>query len=1527
MLLRKNSDENTIVVELDKLTSVFGGEGNVESRNDIAVIGMSIKAPGSKNIQEFWENLRNGKESITHFSQEELLSFGISENELSNKDYVRANSYIKDKECFDSNFFGYLPDEAKLMDPQTRVFHEVVWSALEDAGYDPLSYKGLIGLYAGAGSNLEWEAYSQLSNEGKIDGFTARNLSNKEFMNALIAHKLNLKGPVNSINTACSTSLVAIHYAVRSILMGENHIAIAGGVSINKRKEEGYLYQEGMIHSKDGHNRTFDSGSNGTVGGEGAGAIVLKRLSAAIEDGDQIYAVIKGSAINNDGNRKIGFTAPSVAGQSEVIRLAHKVANVSPESISYVESHGTATKLGDPIEVLALTQSFGMSADKYCALGSVKTNIGHLDSAAGVAGFIKAVLCLKNKELVPSLHFKTPNPEINFKESPFYVNTELKEWLREVFPRRAGVSSFGIGGTNAHVILEEAPKLEGTTPGKKAQVITLSAKTPEALERNQTNLKTFLSENKTLNIGDLSWTFQIGRSGFSYRSSFIAEDIEGAIKILEGNNKNYIHSGIVNEGKRKLAFMFSGQGSQYENMGRGLYEVEESVFRKTMDHCFEITGRLIKTDLKTILYPGEPNKKQPINETINTQPILFIFEYSLAKQLESYGIVPDIMIGHSLGEYVAACLSEVITLEDTLRLVIKRGELIQSLEKGSMLNVGLAPEAVAPYLSKNLSIAAINTQQSTIISGNEKEINVLLDVLNLKGIAYQKLHTSHAFHSGMMDPILEEFSRLVSEVTIKAPKIPYISNVTGEEITHGELKQSNYWSNHIRATVNFSQGLEKIISTGNIVLIEVGPGKILCNLVHQQKTSGKTHTAVNLVRHPHEQKSDQVNLLESLASLWSQGVSINWKSLRQGEVRRKISMPTYSFEKIKYPLAKGVYELISKAISKKNYQKRENIIDWFYELSWKRSRLIPPTKEIHNVTNYLVFSDTCDIAVGLIDVIKEKSGSKINVVQVSRAEHFEQTSEFEFRLNPKDPESYVKLFKKLDANQILPDKIIHLWNVSNETESLGLLTFQSTIDDLEVGYYSLLNIAKSIGIVCPFRQVTIDVITNLVSCVNSGDFSIPSRATILGPILTIPKEYRNILCRHVDLKTGDRRDLLLTNLFAEISSGYESSSISFRQGDRWAQIYEPIKLETCNRVQTKLKNGGVYLITGGMGGMGLVFSKFLSKEFNAKLILTGRKIKSQVIASELKNIGQEVIYLDVDVSDPNQMERKITEAETLFGKIDGIIHTAGIGDYSGIIQNRTREQCEEVFASKIFGTIVLNELAKKREIDLLVLCSSAAAAVAPFGQVAYTAANIFQDNFAQSIKNNVMQSIGWDTWYETGMAVNSLADRSVEQKEIQLAHGLSNAEGVEVLKRVLGHDIPGLVVFTRDVEALLMENEPRLNSESEESKIVQSRPLLSNVYKMYVSVTEKALCIIFEDFFGIKEIGINDDFFELGMDSLKAITLIGRIHQKLNIELRINDVLEHSNISDLGKKIDSLKNIGQMRKDSADMHFEHEIEI
>ncbi|MFC2146276.1 beta-ketoacyl synthase N-terminal-like domain-containing protein [Acidobacteriota bacterium] len=909
---------------------------------EIAVIGMAGRFPGANNITDFWNNLKNGIESVSFFSNEELLDAGIDENLINHPRFVKAKQVIEGKEYFDSSFFDYLPEEAGLMDPQIRIFHECVWEALEDAGYNPDDYAGLMGLYAGTSSNFAWEAFAMMSeSEASIDAFTAGQLRGRDFLTTRVSHKLNLKGPAVFIQTACSTSLAAIHMACRGLLTGDCHIALAGGITLTNSYRQGYLYQEGVVLSPDGHCRAFDALAGGTVGGEGAAVVVLKKLKKAAADRDNIQAVIKASAINNDGLRKVGFSAPSVDGQADVIRMAHKMARVEPQSISYIETHGTATTLGDPIEVDALTHVFGRTKEKYCALGSVKTNIGHLDTAAGAAGFIKTVLALMHRQLPPGLNFTTPNPGIDFENSPFYVNTTLKEWKNNNYPLRAAVSSFGIGGTNVHVILEEAPgtksaqrkaqsaggmeylvgsqgrgvpggapiKVSPPYPCREYQLILLSAKTLPALDRMTENLFNYFKENPGLNIADAAYTLQTGRKTFSHRRMLVCKDTPQAIHILSSPAYEEIKTFTARKEKKTIVFMFPGQGSQYVDMGRELYE-KEAVFREEMDRCFEILNGLATENRSYMSHMSN------INQTEIAQVVLFIIEYALAKLLMKWGITPDIMIGHSIGEYVAACISGVLSLEDALRLVKLRGKLIQRLPAGSMLSISLSEKDLLPLIKKHnkvkeeISLAAVNSSQLCVVSGSSPAIDSFEAEIKAAGVKTRRLHTSHAFHSVMMDPILEEFKEAIQQVSTAKPQIPYISNLTGKPVDPGEIAEPIYWSRHIRQTVRFSEGAEVLLGHNNAVFIEVGPGNALSTFIRQHTAKSTNHKIINTLRHPGEQVHDPAYLLEKIGELWLYGISLRWDDFHQSRLPKRVSLPTYSFEKIQYPIGMDLFEII-----------------------------------------------------------------------------------------------------------------------------------------------------------------------------------------------------------------------------------------------------------------------------------------------------------------------------------------------------------------------------------------------------------------------------------------------------------------------------------------------------------------------------------------------------------------------------------------------------------------------------------------
>ena len=859
---------------------------------EVAVIGVSGRFPGSKNLEDFWKNLVNGVELTSVFT-----------DSASDKT-IKAGAVLDDVELFDAEFFGYNPREAETMDPQHRMFLECAWEALENAGYNSEAETRPIGVHAGVGMGT-YLLYNLSPDRELMEsrGFLPTLIGvDKDYLPTRVSYKLNLTGPSVSVGTACSSSLVAVHLACQSLLSGECDMSLAAGVAVKVPQSEVTL-SPNEIAAVDGHCRAFDAKASGTIGGNGIGVVVLKRLEDAIADRDRIYAVIKGSAINNDGAMKVGYTAPSESGQTRVIKAAQIMAEVDPETITYLEAHGTGTPLGDPIEVAAMTEAFRASNSKkgYCAIGSVKTNVGHLDAAAGITGLIKTVLALDRQLLPPSLHFESPNPQIDFANSPFYVNTELRDWNTNGTPRRAGVSSFGFGGTNAHVVLEEAPVLEESSPSRTRQLLLLSAKTSSALETATANLLNHIKADRKLNLADVAYTLQVGRQSFNHRRLVLATDIDDALQALESEPQRILTS-FTESSDRPVVFMFTGQGAQYVNMAQELYQ-NEATFAQQVDLCCELLQPQLKLDLRQLLYPTAANEStatQQLQQTAITQPALFVIEYALAKLWISWGVHPVAMIGHSIGEYVAACLADVFSLEDALALVTARGQLMQQLPSGSMLSVALSEQEVQPYLRSELSVAVINGSDSCVISGVTEAVEALQNQLVTLDVDCRLLHTSHAFHSPMMEPILAPFKERVAQVSLKSPQIPYLSNVTGSWITAQEATSAEYWLNHIRQTVRFEPGLQELFKKPTQVLLEVGPGRTLSKLAKQHQQKQPEQIVLTSIRHPKEQQSDVEFLLKTLGQLWLAGVQIDWSGYYAHEQRHRLPLPTYPFERQRY---------------------------------------------------------------------------------------------------------------------------------------------------------------------------------------------------------------------------------------------------------------------------------------------------------------------------------------------------------------------------------------------------------------------------------------------------------------------------------------------------------------------------------------------------------------------------------------------------------------------------------------------------
>ena len=882
---------------------------------DVAIIGMSGRFPGASTIEQFWQNLCAGQASTRQLSQDEMLKNGVPASFMAHPNYVPLISSPEDVAAFDPAFFGLSPRDAMLMDPQHRVFLEICWEALERAGHTAADSDGSIGVFAGCG--LSTYLLANIAAEQEILQSTEYHRvilgNDKDFLATRISYLLNLQGPSISVQTACSTSLVAIHLAYQSLLNCECDMALAGGVTY-RFPQGGYLYQPGGVFSPDGTCRTFDANAEGTIFGSGAGVVLLKRLEDAVADRNEIIAVIKSTAVNNDGAAKVGFTAPSVGKQAEVIATAWEMADVDPQTVGYIEAHGTATPLGDPIEMAALSQVFPRTEEAPpCAIGAVKSNVGHLDTAAGVTSVIKAALMVYHGELLPSLHFEQPNPQIDFQNSRFYVNVERQPWISET-PRRAGVSSFGMGGTNAHLVLEQAPTIATASAAAAPCLLPLSAQTETALQHVATRLADFLERSNDSCLTDVAFTLQNGRLPLPYRQTLVCHNKAEAIAQLRA-----LTQGVTAAESPRIVFLFSGQGTQYKGMAAQLYE-SAPVFRDYIDQCSVLAEPMLGQDLRHLMWQDESGD---LADTAVAQPLLFALEYALAQLWLSRGVQPTAMIGHSLGEYVAACLSGVFSLEDALRLTIRRGALMQACAPGKMLSVRCSEAELLPLLNKDVSLAAVNSRQSCVVSGTYQAIDAFAVTLTEHEIVFRPLHTSHAFHSYMMQPALDKFLAEFHTVQLHKPTIPYLSNISGDWIRAEQATDPDYWAQHICASVRFAESLTKLAHDDPQVLLEVGPGRTLTTFARQQLDAATTIVLPSL-RHPKEEIDDVLFWLKAEGTLWAAGVSLEWDVPLNGRTQpRRVCLPTYPFERQTYWIeTKGPVVKQSPAPPKSNLEEK-----------------------------------------------------------------------------------------------------------------------------------------------------------------------------------------------------------------------------------------------------------------------------------------------------------------------------------------------------------------------------------------------------------------------------------------------------------------------------------------------------------------------------------------------------------------------------------------------------------------------------
>ena len=1153
---------------------------------EIAVTGMACRFPGASDVNQFWENLKNGVDSVSVFSEEELREFENREEDLSHPKYVKSKGLLEDAAYFDAAFFGFSPNEANILDPQIRILAQAAYHALEDSGYNFVDKSNNVGVFVGALPSVNWQlhCFNKTGNQYS-DQFSSLILNDKDFAGTRLSYLLDLHGPSSTVFTACSTSLVTVDMACQSLLTGKSDLALAGGIAISLPYKSGYTHEQGMIMSEDGHTRSFDANATGTVWGDGVGMVVLKRLEDAIQDGDQIHAIIKGSSVNNDGNRKIGYTAPSIQGQVDVIKSAMNMAEVRPEDIHYIEGHGSATSLGDKIEISALNEVFKKVSNGYkCPIGSVKSNIGHLNTAAGIAGFIKVCLMLKHAQIPPTAHFKSPNSTLKKAGCPFYVTNTLQEWKSTQGPLRAGVSSFGIGGTNAHVVLEKAPAIQETTKDLRSPLVVLSAKSREALQNLSGALKQSILQNNSRNINHLAYTLQIGRQHFQYRKSILVENKDQLIESLSKKSSSKVIA------SPKVVMMFPGMGTIYRNLGKDLYQKEE-VFRNAINDCFSILENRTGLKYESFLYPD--NGWHMPKDFQTPQLLTFSFEYALTVLLKSWGILPDFVIGYSLGEYVAACIAGVFSLESALEILLERGRLVNTQDSGGMLSVPLSSEAVRPYLNGSLNIA-IDNGKSIVVAGSQKHLNIFKKALEVPGIGTIEINPTYALHSAEMQPILNEFEAVFSKHMLQRPSIPMISNVTGTWCNEN-ITTARYWAKHLSSTINFHQGISNLIKEyPDAVFLEVGAGNSLGLLARRAGKDLETRPKlISFVKKSKVKTPDHDYLLKAIGNFWEMGGQVNWRKYHEGVKKNLLSLPNYPFERKAY----GIVPDDIQTLTGKNQSlaKRADVSSWFYVPVWQQSPLLTKISDKQDQDKTILFLGSKSEDIQIIQSVKE-SNHTLHFAEFGKA--FKVSNEGVYGLNYTRKEDLIQLFKALETRDIVVDVIVDLTNVDSE-ELDGVGKLQRIVNLFQV-------IAQT---KYASRKLKYCMVAERVHTIVGNESNNPWNATLLAATKVIPQENPLVKCRFIETDAHivpNNRNLFYRQILKELESTGNDQVISYRGNTRWIETALPYPLEVKGEDKSQIQKGGTYIIIGGLGDVGYELSKYLLEQFEVNLVLVGR---------------------------------------------------------------------------------------------------------------------------------------------------------------------------------------------------------------------------------------------------------------------------------------------------------------------------------
>jgi phthiocerol/phenolphthiocerol synthesis type-I polyketide synthase E len=1484
-------------------------------REGIAIVGMAARFPRSPSVNAYWEHLAAGTSLLSQATDTELLIAGVDPDSVQAMHFVRSGTLLEDAESFDARFFGMTRREAEITDPQQRIFLECAYEAMEHAGMTGEGAR--VGVFAGSGMNTY---LMQLLGDPDLmaaaGGYQLMLGNDKDFLATRVAYKLHLRGPAVTIQTACSTSLAAVHLACQSLLAGECDSALAGGVSVMFPQVAGYVYTPGMILSPDGICRPFDERAHGTVPGKGAGVVVLKRLSDASAAGDTIYAVIAGSAWNNDGADKVGYTAPSVQGQAAAIRAAQAAAGIHPDRIAYVEAHGTGTELGDPIEVAALTEVFGSRPAQAarCILSSVKANMGHADVAAGVASLIKAACAVHHGTIPGTPHFERANPALGIEESPFRITAQTEAWPQGQTERWAGVSSFGIGGTNVHLCLRSAPAVEPDAEAGGIEggswVFPLSAKTPAALEARVTGLADFAETSSGLDLPSVAFTLQSGRRSYAQRRAVVAGSLEELAQVLRKSRK--ADQGAVGPKADKVAFLFPGQGLQFAGMAASLYAVD-APFRERIDRGLTLLPKESAQEIHDAIcgLPQAHVEEPSAMPTSIAQPLLFLVEYALAMRWIDLGVQPNLLLGHSLGELTAATVAGVFRFEDGLQLASTRGRLMQEMAEGAMLAVSLPVEEASRYVTGDLWIAAENGPKLTVVSGTPAAIAELVRRLSAARVATVRLRIDRAFHSPQMAEAAARFQAAVAAMERVKPSIPWLSNATGTWITSEEAMATEYWAGQMTSRVRFVENAAELAGRGYF-LLEAGPGDALAGLVRQHD---RGLPGASSLGGANRSGDDLHSFLQAAARIWEAGWNLRWEQLPGRATRtRRIALPTYPFERERYwveqTLALGV------AASPKidsppetPLEKRQDLSTWFYLPTWQRTpeaQVRPRGPEA--IATWLILADERNgkqSFAGLLGARLEQDGCRVLLLPPSAA---------------------------------TPQQLERFWAENREAitaAKIGLICCW-TLRGVEIDLYArLLQLLQS-SQVARVRFARAEFLLDDYVEINGERVEDAQRAVVEGLVRVLPAEFARVRVGFIDpgslspASIGAQWDSAIVDRVAgEIAAPSASGRmVAWRGPTRWQQIWQPVPLET--PAVSKLRAGGTYVITGGVGGLGYILARHLLDKYHAKVALVGRtalpprerweswlteygpnhpvsrRIQRVV---ELKQLRGELLLLSADVADAAAMAETWAAIERSFGPVHGVIHAAGLAAGARIAAQRP-EAAEELFRPKVQGSEVLANLLAGRELDFLLFCSSISAVAPAAAASAYAAANAFQDRYAVWCRQHLglpVISINFDAWQEVGMAAEMPTEAEFESlKTARLLLAMSPEEGIEVFERLLAWGEPQVMVSTVEFSSMLRSAMEGVEPSPPGNKS-EDLPDLADAKKGGNTPETQAVIEMWKELLGAERIDAGDNFFELGGHSLLGTMVLARIREQFEVELSIRAIFEAPTPQLLGSRIREAK--------------------